>query len=119
MSRQRLTASPSGGKGEVLETLHYQGAIKAGVQLNRLAVMVSERYQGDLATEEGDTQFYTDVKTVVRQLSEAGYVTGFNPVGNVAVNLTSEQPGTANVILTGSGRAAARHPRPRPRSLRG
>lgn len=119
MARQRLTASPSGGKSEVLETLSFQGATHSGVQLERLSVMVSHRYGGDLTTSEGDAQFLTDTKTVVKALSEAGFVTGYDPVKREVVNLSSTQPKTADVILTGAGRAAARHPRPRPRRLRG
>jgi hypothetical protein len=119
MARQRLIESPSGGKSEVLETLHYEGAIRSGVQVLRLSIMVSRRYGGDEATSTGDPQFLTDTKTVLKELSEAGYVEGFDPVGNAAVNLTAEQPDTADVILTDSGRAQARHPRPKPRRLRG
>lgn len=119
MARQRLTTSPSGGKSEVLETLHFEGAIRSGVSLRRLAVMVSERYGGDLTTETGDSQFLTDVKTVVKEIAEAGFVTGYDPAAKAVVDLTATQPTTANVILTGSGRATARHPRPRPRYLRG
>lgn len=119
MSRQRLTASPSGGKSEVLETLRFEGAIRSGVQLARLAVMVSERWGGDLTTEQGDSQFLTDVKTVVKALATEGFVSGFSPSENKAVDLTAVTPTTANVTLTGTGRAASRHPRPRPRYLRG
>lgn len=119
MSRQRLTETASSGKSEVLETLRYQGATRSGVQLRRLAVMVSERYGGDLATEEGESQFLTDTKTVVKALATEGLVTGFSPSENAAVDLTATTPTTANVILTGTGRLASRHPRPRPRRLRG
>lgn len=119
MARQRLTASPSGGKSEVLETLHYQGAIRSGVELSDLAIMVSHRYGGDLTREEGDPQFLTDTKTVVKALAEEGLVTGFSVGENKAVNLAATTPATARVILTGAGRAASRHPRPKPRRLRG
>jgi ABC-type polar amino acid transport system ATPase subunit len=119
MTRQRLITSPSEGKSEVLDTLHQQGALRSGVQLARLAVMVSHRWGGDETTETGDPQFLEDVQTVVQELAEESLVTGFSPGENKAVNLAVTQPATANVILTGSGRAAARHPRPRPRYLRG
>jgi ABC-type polar amino acid transport system ATPase subunit len=119
MSRQRLITSLSEGKSEVLETLHYQGALRSGVQLARLAVMVSHRWGGDETTETGDPQFLEDVQSVVQKLAEESLVTGFDPVTGKAVNLASTQPTTANVILTGTGRAAARHPRPKPRYLRG
>lgn len=119
MSRARLTTSPSGGKSEVLETLRFEGAIRSGVQLRRLSTMVSERYGGDQDREGADGQFLEDVQSIIGELASEGDVTGFDPAADEAVDLSSEQPTTANVILTGQGRATARHPRPRPRYLRG
>lgn len=103
---------------EVIETLRYQGAIRGGVQVERLSVMVSHRWGGDLTTSEGDAQFLADTKAVLEELAIEGWVEGRDAEGK-AVNLASSQPSTAQVILTGAGRAQARHPRPRPRYLRG
>lgn len=115
----RLTASPSGGQSEVLETLHYQGALTSGVQLFRLGPMVSNRYTADEDREGSDPQLEADVVTVLASLQTAGYVVGQNDQTGVVVDLTvGTPPGTTRVVLTGAGRAQARHARPRPRSLR-
>lgn len=113
----RLINSPSGGQSEVLETLHYQGAIHSGIQLSRLGPMVSHRYGGDEDREGSDAQWETDILTVVGQLQGLGYVVGQDANGNNA-DLTASPPSTTRVALTGAGRAQGRHPRPRPRDFK-
>ncbi len=118
MSRARLTSTPSGGQSEVLETLRYEGAIRSGLRIDRLSVMVSNRWQGDDDRAGSDPQFLADAKTVIAALATAGFVEGHDG-GGAAVDLTASQPSAAFVSLTGTGRVQARHPRPRPRALRG
>jgi hypothetical protein len=114
----RLTASPSAGQSEVLETLRYQGALSSGVQLFRLGPMVSNRYQGDEDREGSDTQFEADVVTVLAALQTAGYVVGHVDLTGAVVDLTAgTPPGSTRIVLTPAGRADARHPMPRPRRL--
>ena len=115
MASYRLTDSPSGGQSEVLETLHYQGAIRSGLPLYRIGPMVSNRWHGEEDREGSDTQWEADITTVLGQLQGAGYVAGHDDSGN-SVDLTGSPPGTTFVALTGSGRVAARHPRPHPRT---
>lgn len=115
----RLTASPSGGQSEVLECLHYQGALTSGVQFGRLGPMVSNRYTGDEDREGSDPQWEADIVTVVASLQAAGYVVGHNDLTGAVVDLSvGIPPASTRVVLTGAGRAQARHARPRPRSLR-
>jgi hypothetical protein len=111
----RLINSPSGGQSEVLETLHFQGAISSGVQIFRLGPMVSHRWKGDEDREGSDAQFEADILTILAELQTAGYVVGHaDATGNV-VDLTSgTPPSTTRIVLTGAGRVQARHPRPRP-----
>lgn len=111
----RLIDSPSGGHSEVLETLHYQGAIQNGIQLFRLGPMVSHRYHGDEDLEGSDPQFETDVLTVLSELQTLTFVVGRKDSDGTAVDLTSgTPPGTTRIALTAAGRVEARHPRPRP-----
>lgn len=113
----RLNSSPSQGQSEVLETLHYQGAIASGVQLSHLGPQVSHRWGGDETRTGSDAQFEADVLTALRALQGAGLVVGHDTNGNV-VDLTSGTPaGTTRILLTGAGRVAGRHPRPRPQRL--
>lgn len=116
--RARLTSSPSNGHSEVLETLHFYGALHSGTRVDRLVVLTSNRYQGDNDKAGSDPQFTTDLKTVLAALATAAMVSGHDAAGG-AVDLTASQPDGAFVVLTGAGRVAARHPRPRPRVLRG
>lgn len=109
----RLINSPSSGQSEVLETLHYEGALSSGVPVYRIGPMVSHRWGGDENREGSDPQFETDVVTVLQALQGLGYVTAHSNSG--PVDLTAGTPaGTVYVVLTGAGRRAARHPRPRP-----
>jgi hypothetical protein len=109
-----LLNTPSGGQSEVLETLHYEGAIGAGIPIYRLGPMVSHRWGGDEDREGSDPTFEADIITVLGELQTAGYVTGHNGVSGNVVDLTAAPPPTTYVVLTGGGRADARHPRPRP-----
>lgn len=112
-----LLNTPSQGKSEVLETLHYQGAIHAGIALFRVGPMVSNRYGGGETREGSDPVFEADIVTVLHGLATAGQVTGTAADGT-SVDLTSGTPaGTVRVALTGSGRVAGRAPRPRPRRI--
>ena len=111
-----LLTTPSAGKSEVLETLHYKGAIAGGIPIYRIGDMVSKRYGGDENREGSDLVFEADIITVLGQLQTAGYVTGHD-VNGAVVNLTAAPPKTAFVVLTGAGRTAARAPRPRPRRM--
>ena len=115
MASYRLTNSPSGGQSEVLETLHYQGAIRGGVPLYRFGTMVSNRYHGSDTRMGSDPQWEADVKTVLGALQTAGYVTGHD-VNGANVDLTGSPAGTTFIVLTGAGRAQARHPNPNPRT---
>jgi hypothetical protein len=116
----RLIGTPSGGQSEVLETLRYQGALASGVMLFRLGPMVAHRYQGDEDREGSDPQFEGDVLTVLAALQTQGYVVAHNDQTGVVVDLTAGSPlGSTRIVLTGAGRATARHPRPRPQSLEG
>lgn len=115
MASYRLTASPSGGQSEVLDTLHYQGAIRSGIPLYRIGPMVSNRWHGDENRQGSDSQWETDIKTVLGQLQGLGYVTGHDVNGS-NVDLTGSPPGTTFVALTGAGRVAGRHPNPNPRT---
>lgn len=116
MASQRLINSPSGGQSEVLETLHFQGALTSGVMLFRIGDMVSKRYHGDENRMGSDPQWETDTLTVLGQLQSLGYVVGRNDRTGAVVDLTASPPGATRVALTGAGRAAARHPRPKPRT---
>lgn len=110
-----LLQTPSSGKSEVLETLHYQGAASTGIPLYRIGPMVAHRWHGDEDREGDDATFEADVLTVLGELQTAGYVNAFKDADGSAVDLTSgTPPGTTRVHMTGSGRAAGRHPRPRP-----
>lgn len=113
-----LLNTPSGGQSEVLETLHYEGAIHGGVPIYRLSGMVSHRWMGDEDRVGDDPTFESDVVTVLGQLQGLGYVIGAD-VNNNSVDLTASPPSSTDVILTGPGRAYARHPRPRPRRISG
>lgn len=118
MARQRLTATPSSGQSEVLWTLRKQGAIHTGIRIQQLVERVSMEFGGDNDRELSDTQFTADVQTVVAALATAGLVSGHDANGN-AVDLTAAQALGSYVALTGTGRVAARAPRPRRRYLRG
>ena len=115
MPSNRLTASPSGGQSEVLDTLHYQGAIRGGIPLYRLGTMISHRWHGDQNREGSDPQYEADVVTVLGQLQGLGYVSGHD-VNGANVDLTASPPSTTFVVLTGTGRVAGRHPNPNPRT---
>jgi hypothetical protein len=112
-----LTSSPSGGQSEVLETLHYQGAITNGIPLFRVGPMVSHRYGGDEDREGSDPQFEADVLTVLASLQTADFVVGYDSNGNPVDLTVGTPPGSTRIALTGAGRAQARHARPRPRVL--
>jgi hypothetical protein len=114
----RLTSSPSTGNSEVLETLHYEGALTSGVQIFRLGPMVAHRYGGAEDREGADTQFETDILTVLAALQTAGYVVGHADATGTTVDLSSSPPATTRVVLTPAGREVARHPRPKPINLR-
>jgi hypothetical protein len=108
-----LLNTPSQGQSEVLETLHYEGAIAGGIQVFRLGAFVSNRYGGDENREGSDPVFEADIITVLAALQTAGYVVADDDAGHV-VDLTAGTPlGTTRIILTGAGRVQARHPRPR------
>lgn len=109
-----LLDSPSGGQSEVLETLHYQGAIGNGVMLVRIGPMVSHRWGFDEDTEGSDAPFEADVRTVLGTLQGLGKVIGRNDLTGAIVDLTATPPGSTRVALTATGRVDARHPRPRP-----
>lgn len=112
-----LLTTPSQGKSEVLETLHYQGAIHSGIAVFRLGPMVSNRYGGDETRDGSDPVFEGDIVTVLQALATAGQVVGAAADGT-AVDLTAGTPaGTVRVTLTPSGRVAGRAPRPRPRRI--
>lgn len=114
----RLINTPSSGESEVLETLHFQGAIASGVQIFRLGPMVSHRWKSDEDTEGSDPQFEADILTVLASLATKGYVVGRVDLSGATVDLTSGTPAsTTRVVLTGSGRVQGRHPRPRPRRI--
>ena len=108
-----LLLTPSQGQSEVLETLHYQGAIGGGVPIYRIGPLVSHRWGGDENREGSDPVFEADILTVLSALQTAGYVTGHDVNGTV-VNLTATPASTTFVKLTGTGRVAGRAPRPRP-----
>jgi hypothetical protein len=110
----RLINSPSGGQSEVLETLHYEGAFTGGVEVFRIGVLVSHRWKSDDYSYGGDPQLEADVLTVLGQLQTLGYVTAFADQTSAVVDLTGSPGPTTHVVLTGAGRAYARHPRPRP-----
>lgn len=115
-----LLTTPSGGQSEVLETLHYQGALASGVQVFRLGPMVSHRWMGDEDTEGSDPTFEADIVTVLAALQTAGFVVGHNDQTGGVVDLTAGTPaGTTRVVLTPAGRADARHARPRARRITG
>jgi hypothetical protein len=112
-----LLTTPSTGQSEVLETLHYQGAIASGIVLARIGTMVSHRYHGDEDRQSDDPAWQADTLTVLGALQGLGYVVAHDPSGN-AVDLTAgTPPGSTRICLTGAGRAYARHPRPRPRRV--
>lgn len=112
-----LLTSPSGGQSEVIETLHYQGALSAGIKLFRIGDLVSKRWGGDEDREQSDATWEADTLTVLGQLQVLGYVVGHNDQTGAVVDLTATPGPTTRVVLTGAGRAYARHPRPRPRDL--
>jgi hypothetical protein len=113
-----LLSTASTGQSEVLETLHYQGALSSGLPIYRLGPMVSHRWMGDEDREGSDAGWEADLITVLGALQTAGYVTGHDDLGNV-VNLTAAPPSTTYVKLTAAGRVAGRAPRPRPRRIIG
>lgn len=120
MAAPRLISTPSSGLSEVLETLHYQGALSSGVQLFRVGPMVSHRWMAGEDRQGSDAQFETDILTVLAALQTAGLVIGRNDTTGGTVDLTSGTPaGTTRIVLTGTGRVAARAPRPRPRRIIG
>jgi hypothetical protein len=114
-----LLDTPSGGQSEVLETLHYEGAISAGVQVFRVGPMVSHRWMGDEDTEGSDPTFEADTLTVLAALQTAGFVVAHADATGIVVDLTAAPPETTRVRLTGLGRATARAPRPRPHRING
>lgn len=99
-----LLNTPSTGQSEVLETLHFYGAARRAITVKRLARLVSNRYHGD-DSRNADSQFETDLITVVNALQGLGYVTA-----TVAAV-------TDTVRLTAAGRVAGRHTRPRTRRI--
>ncbi len=111
----RLINSPSGGLSEVLETLHYEGALTSGVMIVRLGPMVSHRWGADEDREGSDPQFEADILTVLSTLQTDGYVTGFADQTGAVVDLTASPGPTTRVVLTAAGRVQGRAPRPRPR----
>jgi hypothetical protein len=113
----QLLTSPSGGQSEVIETLHYQGALTAGIQLFRICDLVSKRWGGDENREQSDPVWEADTLTVLGQLQVLGYVVGHDDQSGAVVDLTGSPGQTTRVVLTGAGRAYARHPRPRARYL--
>lgn len=113
-----LLNTPSSGQSEVLETLHYQGAIASGIPLFRVGPLVSHRWGGREDREQSDSAFEADILTVVAALSDAGFVEGHADADGASVDLTSDPPATTRVVLTGTGRREAQHPRPRPRDIR-
>ena len=68
--------------------------------------------------EGADTQFEADILTVLAALQGLGYVVGHADANGNTVDLASSPARTTRVVLTGAGRTAARHPRPRPINLR-
>ena len=113
-----LLETPSGGQSEVIETLHYEGALTSGVALHRIGTMVSHRWHGDETREGSDPTFEADTLTVLCALQGLGYVVGHSDTTGDVVDLTAGTPDpTTRVVLTGSGRAFARHPRPRPLAI--
>lgn len=115
----RLTATASSGQSEVLETLHYEGALSSGVQIFRLETFVSNRWMSDEDREGSDPTLSADLLTVLAALQTAGYAVGHNDQTGAVVDLTASPASTTRVVLTGSGRVAARAPRPRPRRITG
>ena len=114
----QLLNTPSAGHSEVLETLHWEGAIEGGVQLFRIGPMVSHRWGGDENREGSDATFEADILTVVAALKTAGLVTGHADADGSPVDLAGSPAPTTRVVLTGAGRRAAQHPRPRPVKIR-
>lgn len=112
----QLLNTPSGGQSEVLETLHYQGAISSGIPIYRIGDLVSKRYGGDENRMGSDPTFEADTLTVLGQLQGLGYVVGYDVNGNT-VDLTASPATTTRVTLTGAGRVQGRAPRPRPRRM--
>lgn len=114
----QLLNTDSGGQSEVIETLHFQGAITNGIQLFRIGDLVSKRWGGDENREASDPTFQADTLTVLQQLQGLGYVQAFDAVTGAALDLnTANLPGATRVALTAVGRTYARHPRPRPRYM--
>lgn len=110
----RLTDSPSQGQSEVLDTLHYFGSHTHGQQVQHIVRNTAARWGGDEGRAGADAQFETDFRTVLSALATAGYVVGRDDVTGASVDLTGSPGPTTRVVLTGVGRATARHPRPRP-----
>jgi hypothetical protein len=109
-----LLTTPSSGQSELIDTLRLQGALTAGVPLYRIGALVSHRWHGDEDRAGDDPVWEADALTVLKALQGLGYVAA-NDGHGAAVDLTAgTPPGTTHVVLTGSGRAYARHPRPRP-----
>jgi hypothetical protein len=109
-----LLDTPSGGQSEVLETLHYEGAIASGVPLYRLGPMVSHRWGGDETRAGSDPDFEADLLTVLNGLEGDGYVVGRDADGNSVELAQGTEATTTRIVLTAAGREAGRHPRPRP-----
>lgn len=114
-----LLNTPSSGQSEVLETLHYEGAIATGIQIRRLETDLSHRWMADEDREGSDSTFSADLLTVLGTLQGAGYVVGRNETTGAVVDLTASPARTTRVSLTGAGRARSRAPRPRPRRIIG
>lgn len=114
----RLIDTPSAGQSEVLETLHYQAAIGGGIELVKLGPIVAHRWLADEDREGSDPVFEADLLTVLGQLQAATLIVARDASGS-QIDITSGIPGTTRVVLTGLGRAQARHPRPRPRRIDG
>lgn len=109
-----LTSTPSSGHSEVLDTLHYYCAHTHGLQLQRLAPLLSGKWGGTDLKSGSDPDFESDVKTIVGALQTAGYIVGRDDATGATVDLTGTPGPTTRVVLTGAGRVESRHPRPRP-----
>lgn len=110
----RLINSASSGKSEVLETLHWEGAISGGVQLFRIGTLVSHRWHSDEDRQGDDPQLEADVLSVLGTLQGLGYVEAHDDKTGAVADLTASPAATVRVRLTASGREQGRHPRPRP-----
>jgi hypothetical protein len=112
-----LLTTASTGQSEVIETLHFHGALTGGVALYRIGALVSHRWHGDEDRVGDDPVWEADTLTVLKALQGLGYVVANDGDGSTVDLTAGTPPGGTHVVLTGSGRAYARHPRPRPRRV--